>query len=1136
MLKRIFLSLFAATIIQGAALAQLDENRTISTRIADVLAQIPAENTGELEANAKEIAGLGEAGIAQLAGMLSPPGEGDNSKLEYALGGFSFYVSQPGRETWRKLAQRAYCLSLEKAADKEVKAFLISQLRMVGDEESVAVLQPYLADPRLCDPAARALAHIGGSKAGEALLLALAGAPEPCRLSLIQALGDMRYVPAAGELETHAQSQNKDLRKVALYALARTGSPGSAKLLERAAAGVGYGFDETNATSSYLQYMERLIETGEKKRAGKLAKKLLKKARTSQQIHARTAALSLLVQAGGAEKYLFEAMKHPAPEYRRAALKMAGSMLSGESNGDAATTAAWIGQLQRTRDASVQAEIITMLGHAEVQTALPAVSAFLTNEDQEVRLSAIKAVQRIGQTDALGSLLDVMRSGGAAEIKAVKQALLVRDGEDLPGQVAAALPDMPAGAKPALIEVLGLRAADNYLDVVLAEIGNPDTAVRASAFHALGTLATAHDIPTLFRLLSQVENEQEINQVQQALITALQDVDEPSERGARVLADMKNASPEKKSRYLRILASVGGPEALQAVSEAFDRGDADQKEAALAALTSWTDEGAAGVLYRISTEANGAVAAKALDGYIGLVNRSDAPPAQRLLQLRKAMENARNLDQKKRIIAEAQKTGTFPALVFVGSYLDEPGLEQAAAQAVMNITLDHKEYYGTAVRELVNKTIQTLQGQDSDYQKEALRKLLTDMPAGEGFVQLFNGKDLSGWKGLVADPIKRAKMDAATLAKEQEKADQRMREGWYAEDGKLIFTGHGDNICTVDQYGDFEMYVDWQIEKEGDAGIYLRGTPQVQIWDTSRVDVGAQVGSGGLYNNQKHPSKPLVLADNAIGDWNTFHIVMKGEKVTVYLNGQLVVDEVTMENFWDRNQPIFPVEQLELQAHGTRVAYRDIYVRRLDEDRAKFSLSEAEQAEGFEVLFDGTNLDQWTGNTEGYVVEDGDIVIYPEKGNGNLFTKKEYADFNFRFEFMLTPGANNGLGIRAPLEGDAAYVGMELQILDNTADIYKNLEPYQYHGSVYGIIPAKRGFLKPVGEWNQQEVIVKGNRVKVILNGEVIVDGDLAEATRNGTMDGRDHPGLKRKSGHIGFLGHGSIVRFRNIRIKDLGQ
>src|SRR3546814_3444564 len=115
------------------------------------------------------------------------------------------------------------------------------------------------------------------------------------------------------------------------------------------------------------------------------------------------------------------------------------------------------------------------------------------------------------------------------------------------------------------------------------------------------------------------------------------------------------------------------------------------------------------------------------------------------------------------------------------------------------------------------------------------------------------------------------------------------------------------------------MFVDWQIEKDGDAGIYLRGTPQVQIWDTARVDVGAQVGSGGLYNNQKHPGKPLVLADNAIGDWNTFHIIMKGDKVTVYLNGQLVVDQVVMENYWDRSQPIFPTEQLELQAHGTRV-------------------------------------------------------------------------------------------------------------------------------------------------------------------------------------------------------------------------
>ncbi len=156
-------------------------------------------------------------------------------------------------------------------------------------------------------------------------------------------------------------------------------------------------------------------------------------------------------------------------------------------------------------------------------------------------------------------------------------------------------------------------------------------------------------------------------------------------------------------------------------------------------------------------------------------------------------------------------------------------------------------------------------------------------------------------------------------------------------------------------------------------------------------------------------------------------------------------------------------------------------------------------------------------------------------GNGgNLFTVDQYSDFILKFEFQLTPGGNNGLGIHAPLEGDAAYMGKELQILDNTADKYAELQPYQYHGSVYGIIPAKRGYLNPVGEWNKQEVIVKGSKIKIILNGSTIVDGDFLEASKNGTMDNKEHPGLERTSGHIGFLGHGDVVRFRNIRLKDL--
>lgn len=193
-------------------------------------------------------------------------------------------------------------------------------------------------------------------------------------------------------------------------------------------------------------------------------------------------------------------------------------------------------------------------------------------------------------------------------------------------------------------------------------------------------------------------------------------------------------------------------------------------------------------------------------------------------------------------------------------------------------------------------------------------------------------------------------------------------------------------------------------------------------------------------------------------------------------------------------------------------------------------------SKGFEILFDGKNLDNWVGNKDSYTVDNGTILVDPDggKGGGNLYTAKEYSDFIFRFEFQLTPGANNGLGIHAPLTGDVAYAGKELQILDNTAEKYANLKEYQYHGSVYGIIPAKRGYLKPVGEWNEQEVMVKGSKIRIILNGTAIVDGDFIAASKNGTIDGKEHPGLKRTSGHIGFLGHGDVLRFRNISIKEL--
>jgi len=202
-----------------------------------------------------------------------------------------------------------------------------------------------------------------------------------------------------------------------------------------------------------------------------------------------------------------------------------------------------------------------------------------------------------------------------------------------------------------------------------------------------------------------------------------------------------------------------------------------------------------------------------------------------------------------------------------------------------------------------------------------------------GFTALFNGKDLTGWKGLVGNPKTRAAMSPEELAKKQEEADKLAREHWKVEDGVLVYSGKGRmSLCTAKDYGNFELFVDWKIKEDGDSGIYLRGTPQVQIWDpfnNPNKNNGEEKGSGSLWNNKKNPKFPNVLADHPIGEWNTFHIKMVGEKVTIHLNGKLVVDNVTLENYWEPEKPIYPTGQIELQDHGNTLYFRNIYIKEL---------------------------------------------------------------------------------------------------------------------------------------------------------------------------------------------------------------
>ena len=407
-----------------------------------------------------------------------------------------------------------------------------------------------------------------------------------------------------------------------------------------------------------------------------------------------------------------------------------------------------------------------------------------------------------------------------------------------------------------------------------------------------------------------------------------------------------------------------------------------------------------------------------------------------------------------------------------------------------------------------------------------------------GFTALFNGKDFAGWHGMGHfDPNKLAEMSDADRAAKRAADLEDLKKHWKVEGGELINDGHGVYLTTDEPYGDVEFFVDYKMLPKGDSGIYLRATPQVQIWDYTEAGgkwkLGADKGSGGLWNNRAgQPGKdPLVLADKPFGEWNTFRIVQVGARTTVWLNGKLVVDHAALENFWDkdRKKPLLKEGPIQLQTHGSEIRWKNVYVRKISADEANKLLA-AHSAEGFQPIFDGKSLADWKGPVDNYEAVDGVLRCKKGKG-GTIYHKDELTDFVVRLEIKIPAGGNNGLAIRYPGEGDTAYVGMtELQVLDDSAKGYAKLDPRQYHGSAYGMAACARGYQRPVGEWNFQEVTVKGSTIKVELNGSVILDTDLSKVTE---MMGK-HPGKDRTSGFFGFAGHGSDVEFRNVMIKKL--
>lgn len=1095
--------------------------------VKTIIDKAPAANPADIYKNAAELVKLGPLGVTALCDMVIEPGTGENAKVRYALDGLAVYVARPNAEAERKMFVTALIKSLDKADNKEVKHFLIERLQRAGKEESVGAISKYLADDRLCERASMALQAIATDNAAAALAKALPNAKGNNLITIITALGNLKCKAVAKDILPYAKSDNAVLRLAALNAIANIADPSAGKALATATRAKG-SYERSKANSYYILYAQRLAEDGNKGQSAKICRGLV----GTGQGYVKCAALSTLVSVEGAKALddILSAAKSDDLQVRAAALSL-GNKIPGK-----AATAKWVA-LMDSSSSAIKANIITMLALRGDKSALEGIITGISDGDKEVRTAAIDAAVKLGENEAIDPVLSFMKkSNDADEIKYAATTLNRLKGDTVLASMAKALSGMNQYSKIAIIEALATRKAKAQSAAVFAQVNNSNASVRSAAIKALDNVATAKDIDALIAILNGATSGSDKSAAQTAIVAAAEQIDDPQNRAAKVLPAMQAATGDKKIALIQVLGRIGGKAALGAVVTEAAGDDKAIEDAAVRALTSWPETEALPQLVSIvENTANVTHRVLALRGIVRLINAGQLPAENATKIYAQALSAVDRAEDKKLIIAGLGNIKTIDSLRLVENYLYDDALKTEAAIAACKIALPQRggdkgltQYQvGVVLKKAVTlitdaKTIEQVQKHIKSITPSANAEIV---PVPEGFVALFNSKDLTGWKALLHspndNPAKRAQLTPEKHAELQAKEDEAMRTHWTVKDGVLYFDGKGFSLATAKDYTDFEMLVDWKIvEPRGDSGIYLRGTPQVQIWDPDQH----KLGSGGLYNNKKkeNPAAPTKIADNPIGTWNTFRIKMIGEKVSVHLNGELVVDNVVLENYWDRSIPIFPKEQIELQCHGNPIEFANIFIRELPKKGE------------FRSLFNGRDLAGWIGDTKGYLVEDGVIVCKP---GGNLYTEEQFDNFHFKFDFKLTPGANNGLGIRTPSSGDAAYSGMELQILDNTADMYKNLQPYQYHGSIYGVVPAKRGFLKPVGEWNHQEVIANGRQITVILNGETIVDADIDKASEKDTADHRGrkgHPGLARKGGHIGFLGHGSVVYFKNMEISGL--
>lgn len=1092
----------------------------VDKELKELLVKSPS-SFDEEQALCKSALDLGAEAIIQVCRMID--GQGDDDRPRTLLQSIAMFAGKGATQEQRQTFVRAVAESLSSSPNEPVNAFLIQLLQEAGGDESVDVLSKFITDKRLCDPAVRALTAIGTPAAVKSLTTALSDNQAADSNVVVLALGELRAAQATEAISLFTESGSTPLRQNALWALANIGYEPAADRL-KAEFENSQGLAKAAAGSNWLLLAQRMAQNGQPEKAASICRTILSIPADEALTQMQCAALATLAEAAGpqaAGDLLAAADSHDL-QLAAAAVALANRVK------EPGNTKQWIEKLH-TSQPPVAELIADMLGRRGDRAATPALVGLFYHANDDLAIAAFEAAVQLDEQEAAAAILDRLRKPMDQPRLAAAVELLMRlPDEKVLTAASGSLSAMPAENRIRLMQGLGQRRASACSKDILAQIADPNPQISQAAIQAMKGCAAAADMERVLTLMLQAQDQSQRSVLRQAVITAAGNNPDVKNRSDLILQRLAESSNGDKPMLLSILPATGGAKALDVIVASVTDADPAVKDAAIRALADWQGDTAVPALMKIVVAEELRYKVLALRGTLKILQDSSLTQKRKVTIAQQAMEAVERPEEKQLILAFLSEMHTLGALQLAAGCMQDDRLRSQAARAVAHIALPGDTdagLVGVMASRILAQSAPLLTDLQLRSQVESyLAALPSPVPparktAPQGFTPLFNGKDLSGWRGVLLppndNPITRELLSQEERAELQAKADDHMRAHWSVEDGVLFFDGKGFSIAPLDDYEDFELYLDWKIDPHGDSGVYLRGSPQVQIWDPADWPVG----SGGLYNNQKNPSKPLVRADKPIGQWNTFHITMVDQRVTVLLNDILVVDNILLENYWDRSLPIFRSGPIELQCHGDPIWFANIFVRRIPRQNNWVS------------LFNGTDLSGWAGEDGDSTVE-GDALVW--HGSGKLYTENQYDNFHLKCEFRLTPGANNGIGIRAPLQGDAAYAGLEIQILDDTAQCYAGLKPYQYCGSIYGVVPAKTGHLKPVGEWNGMEIIAVDRQIKVILNDAVIVDADLAAISEKKTMDAQPHPGLNNTKGHIVLLGHETEVAFRNMQISEL--